>query len=145
MLSHLQPSVEITGGPWYTDNELDTEFIKLLSGAVLHYIKDRVRLPAFFLPLPLRGFLTPSTQSYPRQKATSSDSPHGQPLYPLGAAPAYPSAQQIQRFLEKSKITETELGVEHVEMLLGVLVLDGEIEKVRFSVFGCVLLGSLYL
>ncbi|KAF7982819.1 hypothetical protein HWV62_25759 [Athelia sp. TMB] len=109
MLSHLQPSVEITGGPWYTDNELDTEFIKLLSGAVLHYIKDR---------------------SYPRQKATSSDSPHGQPLYPLGAAPAYPSAQQIQRFLEKSKITETELGVEHVEMLLGVLVLDGEIEKI---------------
>lgn len=43
MLFHLQPSVEITGGPWYTDNELDTEFIKLLSGAVLHFIKDRVR------------------------------------------------------------------------------------------------------
>ena len=43
MLYHLQPSVEITGGPWYTDNELDTEFIKLLSSACLRYIKDRVR------------------------------------------------------------------------------------------------------
>ena len=44
MLYHLQPSVEITGGPWYTDNELDTEFIKLLSSACLHYVKDRVRV-----------------------------------------------------------------------------------------------------
>ena len=24
MLYHLEPSVEMTGGPWYTDNELDT-------------------------------------------------------------------------------------------------------------------------
>ncbi|KAG1737459.1 RNA polymerase Rpc34 subunit-domain-containing protein, partial [Suillus paluster] len=41
MLAHLEPSVELTGGPWYTDNELDTEFIKLLSTACLHYIRDR--------------------------------------------------------------------------------------------------------
>lgn len=44
MLAHLEPSVELTGGPWYTDNELDTEFIKLLSTACLHYIRDRVRI-----------------------------------------------------------------------------------------------------
>ena len=43
MLAHLEPSVELTGGPWYTDNELDTEFIKLLSTACLHYIRDCVR------------------------------------------------------------------------------------------------------
>jgi DNA-directed RNA polymerase III subunit RPC6 len=44
MLQGLEPSVEITGGPWYTDNELDTEFIKLLSKACLHHIKDKVNL-----------------------------------------------------------------------------------------------------
>jgi DNA-directed RNA polymerase III subunit RPC6 len=44
MLFHLDPSVEMTGGPWYTDNELDTEFIKLLSRACLQFVKDRVRL-----------------------------------------------------------------------------------------------------
>ena len=43
MLAHLEPAVELTGGPWYTDNELDTEFIKNLSAAILLYIKDRVR------------------------------------------------------------------------------------------------------
>ena len=43
MLFHLEPSVEMTGGPWYTDKELDTEFIKLLSAACLKFIRDRVR------------------------------------------------------------------------------------------------------
>ena len=42
MLYHLDPSVEMTGGPWYTDNELDTEFIKLLCSACLRFIRDRV-------------------------------------------------------------------------------------------------------
>lgn len=43
MLEHLEPSVALTGGPWYTDNELDTEFIKLLSTACLRFIQDNVR------------------------------------------------------------------------------------------------------
>ncbi|KAI6094996.1 RNA polymerase Rpc34 subunit-domain-containing protein [Pisolithus sp. B1] len=110
MLAHLEPSVELTGGPWYTDNELDAEFIKLLSSACLHYIRDR---------------------SFPKQNSKRLAQNQIR-LYAIGAAPSYPSAQQIQHFLSKSKITETELGVEHVEMLLRVLELDGEIEKVPF-------------
>ncbi|KAI6011129.1 RNA polymerase Rpc34 subunit-domain-containing protein [Pisolithus marmoratus] len=108
MLAHLEPSVELTGGPWYTDNELDAEFIKLLSSACLHYIRDR---------------------SFPKQNSKHLAQNQIR-LYAVGAAPSYPSAQQIQHFLSKSKITETELGVEHVEMLLRVLELDGEIEKI---------------
>ncbi|KAG1760298.1 RNA polymerase Rpc34 subunit-domain-containing protein [Suillus occidentalis] len=107
MLAHLEPSVELTGGPWYTDNELDTEFIKLLSTACLHYVRDR---------------------SFPKQSSKAS-SQSDYRLYSISAAPSYPSAQHIQHFLSKSKITETQLGVEHVEMLLRVLELDGEIEK----------------
>lgn len=45
MLFHLEPSTEMTGGPWYTDKELDTEFIKLLTAACLKFIRDRVRRP----------------------------------------------------------------------------------------------------
>ncbi|OSX58243.1 hypothetical protein POSPLADRAFT_1185100 [Postia placenta MAD-698-R-SB12] len=110
MLFHLDPSVEMTGGPWYTDNELDTEFIKLLCSACLRFIREK---------------------SLPKSKSTSEDSSsRTQPLYPISAAPPYPTAQQILAFLSKSRITETQLNVEHVEMLLNVLVLDGEIEKV---------------
>lgn len=53
-------------------------------------------------------------------------------MYPISNPPAYPSASQVQTFLNKSRITETQLTVEHVEMLLNVLCVDGEIEKVRF-------------
>ena len=44
MLEGLEPSIALTGGPWYTDNELDTEFIQHLSGACLKFIRDLVRL-----------------------------------------------------------------------------------------------------
>lgn len=47
MMANLEPSVEITGGPWYTDNELDVEFIRMLSSACLQYIRDRVSFSSF--------------------------------------------------------------------------------------------------
>lgn len=53
MLSHLDPSVELTGGPWYSENELDTEFIRLLSRACLQFVRDRVRslsLASIYIP-----------------------------------------------------------------------------------------------
>lgn len=52
-------------------------------------------------------------------------------LYPISNAPHYPTAEQIRNSLKKARLTETELTVEHVEMLLNVLVLDGKIERVR--------------
>lgn len=38
MLAELEPSREITGGVWYTDNELDTDLIEVLRKQCLHYI-----------------------------------------------------------------------------------------------------------
>ena len=42
MLAHLEPSAELTGGPWYTDKELDADFIKLLSEICLKIVRDLV-------------------------------------------------------------------------------------------------------
>lgn len=44
MLFHLTPSVEVTGGVWYTDNEFDTPFVKILLDHIYGYIANRVRL-----------------------------------------------------------------------------------------------------
>ncbi|KAI0337958.1 hypothetical protein BDW22DRAFT_1409769 [Trametopsis cervina] len=113
MLFHLEPSVEMTGGPWYTDKELDTEFIKLLSAACLKFIRDR---------------------SFPRatKSKTRAEEEGAQQrmLYSISGAPAYPTAAQVQTFLNKSRITETQLTVDHVEMLLNVLVIDGDVERI---------------
>lgn len=45
----IVPSVEITGGPWFTDNELDTEFIKELKKLASKFLELRVSLliPSF--------------------------------------------------------------------------------------------------
>lgn len=112
MMAHLEPSVELTGGPWYTDNELDTEFIKLLCSACLRYIRER---------------------TLPKHKHDDSR-PSSQPLYPASAGISYPNAKEVLTFLSKSRITETQFTEEHVEMLLNVLVLDGDVE--RLPAFG---------
>ncbi|KAI1790131.1 RNA polymerase Rpc34 subunit-domain-containing protein [Ganoderma leucocontextum] len=106
MLAHLEPSVELTGGPWYTDKELDTEFIKLLSDVCLKIVRDR---------------------NFP--KAVQGEDTSVRRLYPL-AHSSYPTAPQILELIRKSRVTETELTVHHAEMLLEVLILDGRIEKI---------------
>ncbi|KAI0794239.1 RNA polymerase Rpc34 subunit-domain-containing protein [Fomes fomentarius] len=106
MLAHLKPAVELTGGPWFTDKELDTEFIKLLSDVCLKVVRDR---------------------SFP--KATLGQDSGVKRLFPLSHS-SYPTANQILGILKKSRVTETELTVQHIEMLLEVLIFDGQIEKI---------------
>lgn len=53
MLYHLEPSSSITGGPWYTDSELDTEFIKLLMDACMKFIREKVSYPQRVLSMML--------------------------------------------------------------------------------------------
>ncbi|KXN87880.1 putative DNA-directed RNA polymerase III subunit rpc6 [Leucoagaricus sp. SymC.cos] len=103
MLEGLEPSIALTGGPWYTDNELDTEFIQHLTDACYKFIRDL---------------------TFPKRKEGIEGA-----LYAISNPPKYPSAQHIRNSLKKARLTETELSVEHVEMLLNVLVLDGKIEK----------------
>ncbi|KAJ7117376.1 RNA polymerase Rpc34 subunit-domain-containing protein [Mycena crocata] len=104
MLEHLEPSVGLTGGPWYTESELDTVFIETISKACLKFIRD---------------------VSFPKQRREAQEGA----LFPISNAPRYPTAAQVHNTLRQARLTETELSVEHVEMLLDVLVLDGEVEK----------------
>ncbi|SJL01732.1 uncharacterized protein ARMOST_05055 [Armillaria ostoyae] len=104
MLEGIEPSIALTGGPWYTDNELDTEFIDTLIKACFKLIRD---------------------MSYPKRGSKYEGA-----LYSISNSPQYPTAQHVRNTLRQARLTETDLTVEHVEMLLNVLVLDGEIEKI---------------
>jgi len=114
MLEGIEPSIALTGGPWYTDNELDTEFIQNLTEACYKFISDI---------------------SFPKGRNVSAGA-----LYPISNPPKYPSAESIRNSLRKARLTETDLTVEHVEMLLNVLILDGKIEKIPS--FGAALWNS---
>ena len=41
MLFYLEPSIEITGGPWFNENELDLEFIDELCKVCHRYIASK--------------------------------------------------------------------------------------------------------
>ncbi|GME95341.1 unnamed protein product [Ambrosiozyma monospora] len=41
MLYHLTPSIEVTGGPWFTDSELDTDFISTLLIVVWRFVAQK--------------------------------------------------------------------------------------------------------
>lgn len=43
MLMELTPSVEVTGGPWFTDQELDVDFVEQLTNQCYKYILMKVR------------------------------------------------------------------------------------------------------
>ena len=44
LLYELEPSTEITGGPWFDNCELDTEFIEGLCDVILRYINSKASL-----------------------------------------------------------------------------------------------------
>jgi DNA-directed RNA polymerase III subunit RPC6 len=41
MLYDVEPAKEVTGGPWYTDQEFDHEFIEELCNFIVRYVNDK--------------------------------------------------------------------------------------------------------
>jgi len=103
MLKGLEPAIELTGGPWYTDNAWDTAYVENNMKAILMHIQD------LSFPPPTEEC---SNMVYPTRMSKS----------------VYPSSAQITRWLRNAKISDTELRQEHVQMLLDALVYSGEIE-----------------
>jgi DNA-directed RNA polymerase III subunit RPC6 len=46
MLYDIMPAKEITGGPWYTDQEFDHEFVAALSSFILQFIQSQKMVDA---------------------------------------------------------------------------------------------------
>ena len=104
MLYDLQPSIDVTGGPWFTDAELDAEFIDSLLLALEKFIQSRT------YPKPATGKLR--SAPYPAKYT------------------GYPSLSQITQWVKNTDLTEVDLGEHDIRALLDVLVYDGKIERV---------------
>lgn len=118
MLAGTTPSVELTGGPWFTDNELDVEFVGALKKCAYKLLARDVRC------------------SFPRCMAHARQSiPNGsfQKLYPTSATRFLPTVRDINAYIKELKVSAVELLDEHVEALLDLMVFDGTIEKILVS------------
>ncbi|KAG8741820.1 34-kDa subunit of RNA polymerase III (C) [Ceratobasidium sp. 414] len=105
ILANLQPSVEVSGGPWYNNSEFETEFVQTLCNVCLNFIQKR---------------------SFPVIKSNSKLSPRA--LFPVSESSRYPTAADVLNFLKQTNVTDAPLDLVHVESLLQVLVYDGTVE-----------------
>ncbi|GAA6025745.1 hypothetical protein JCM8202_005259 [Rhodotorula sphaerocarpa] len=119
MLTGIAPSVELTGGPWFTDNELDVELVETLKKVVRKYLHQKSQPPSI-------SVTDPST----------SESVKIKPIYPVTATPFLPTADEVLGYISKSGAAIVDLKKEHVEDLLDLMVFDGDVEKVLVSRLG---------
>ncbi|KAJ4297326.1 34-kDa subunit of RNA polymerase III (C) [Collariella sp. IMI 366227] len=156
----LRPSERATGGPWFTEGELDTAFISELEGIVFEYIKTKSAYrgsqpqPASATKQPRKGAVTAGettargtkrsatdistddTSPTPTTAPTTTRGSSGKPRAVFLPMPAgfkqYPTVAEIARFIHDTGITNnTTLGEADIQQLVDVLTYDGLIEPVR--------------
>ncbi|KAK6496884.1 34-kDa subunit of RNA polymerase III (C) [Arthrobotrys musiformis] len=104
MLWDLTPTIEVTGGPWFTDAELDADFINALLVAIERFVTSR---------------------SFPKQRPGSTS------IIPFEAGyTGYPTLSDITQWVKNSNLTEVELSEADIKALLEVLIYDGKLERV---------------
>lgn len=140
MLAGLTPSVEITGGPWFTDNELDIEFVDMLKKCATKLLQDKVSF--FHSSICVLGWVgdgcsrnrTWLVDDVPWRRLTSHNVSQSIPdknqIFPTAMTPYLPTVKDVKDFISSLKVAAVELMDEHVESLLDLMVYDGTVEKI---------------
>lgn len=126
--SDLRPSERATGGPWYTDGELDEEFIEMISQVLYGYIKSK----SFYQS---KGATRKQKSTKDKKVKIEVDEEaqrkaRGDNLLPLPPGyQGYPTLKELTLFVENAKITSSTLTAEDIQVLLNVLCFDNKIEQ----------------
>ncbi|KAI5968095.1 RPC34 [Candida margitis] len=112
MLYHLQPSIDVTGGPWFTDSELDTEFIDTIVEVVWRFIVNK---------------------TFPRLDQQQQEGEQST-LNPLQvsylASFQGVDLDQILEFINISGVSSVELELNDIRSLCDVLKYDDKVEEI---------------
>ncbi|KAF4974381.1 hypothetical protein FZEAL_8713 [Fusarium zealandicum] len=150
----IRPSDRATGGPWYTDQNLDEAFIEDLQRVVFDYVKRQSSYlsthgggGAARAQVPKKGVIKGSVEKGKKRDASHIDEPPSKAPKISPAAPppkkntllplpagynGYPTVRDIARFLSTSGITHNTILSEHdVKKLVDVLVWDNLAEPVK--------------
>lgn len=109
MLYNLQPSIEVTGGPWFTDSELDTEFIDSLLTVIWRFVASKTFPTAFLAASPN---VNPVQASYPSNHTGNI------------------TLEAIMEFITVNKITNIDLAINDIRSLCDVLIYDDRLEMI---------------
>lgn len=138
MLSKLQPSEDVTGGPFHTDGVLDEEFVYQMSHWTEKYIIGR----SWWLPPLAEAKKKSSSKQLTQEQAeqvraeTLRRKGHGRDRdkamlpYPAGYR-GYPTLAEATRAINDSGISGIVMKESEMKQLLDILCWDGRLEKVR--------------
>lgn len=138
----LRPSDKATGGPWFTDQNLDEAFIEALHAVIYDFIKGK---STYRRGSGVAGRQAPKkgvVKGVAPKKRTAEqisgeggggvEAPKKEVLLPMPAGYLdYPTVSDVAKVLSKTNITKTVLSEEDVQKLVGVLVADDLVELVR--------------
>lgn len=113
MLYNYLPSEEVTGGPWYTDSELDTEFIENIMTVVWRFISQKTYPSAF-------------------TEVQANKNPL-QCVHPANHT-GYATLTQITEFISERKISLVELSTNDIKSVCTALIYDDKIEEVKGAI-----------
>lgn len=123
MLYGLQPSEDVTGGAWFTDGVLDTEFIRMLGIQIEHWVSEKSWYE-------VKHANTNDTINTNGKRSRASTNAKSYLPFPPGYK-AYPTISEITKMINSSNITNVHMSESDISDLLDVLVFDNKLHKVR--------------
>ena len=141
MLAEIEPSRQITGGVWYSEQEFDSEYISILLKTCHAFIRDPVRgnaAPPATHDGEQRGrSLTPSPPgthegvrclcNQMRQGASGTNTP-------IHMVPPV-TVEDVAKHIEQTEISTIKLNEEDIRTILNTLVLDGKIALIAPNMY----------
>ena len=148
ILAKLQPSDDVTGGPFYTDGVLDDAFIQAMSTWAERYIIGR---SWWHPPMPennikKKSILKPDKENQQpkidkpeaeklraeamQRKGGGMERSKGMLPMPPGYK-GYPIITEITTAINESKITDVHMNVTQMQQLVDILCWDGRVEMVK--------------
>lgn len=122
MLYNLQPSIDVTGGPWFTDSELDVEFINSLLTIVWRFVSER---------------------TYPKGFNNFNGSAK-ETLFDAHVK-NYSTTEEILTFISAAKVANVELSTADIRSLCEVLVYDDKLENISLDCYRVTLQSVLQM
>lgn len=140
MLAKLQPSENVTGGPFYTDGVLDEEFAHQMSLWSERYVIGRSWWHPPLPEVPERKISSKLTQEQAeeiraqelRRRGYGRD--RSQAMLPMGPGyNGYPTLSEVTSAINESGLSGVVMKEAEMKQLLDILVWDGRLERVRKS------------
>ncbi|TIA08644.1 RNA polymerase Rpc34, partial [Aureobasidium pullulans] len=145
MLHHLSPNEDVTGGPWFSDGELDVELIAITAEAVIHFIAQNSWKTVYIKrePTPETNNISADGTTKKRKRNDAGDIEGAHPKsrrsggyeiqisYPAGWR-HYPTLSAIHHFIIEANFLKEggNLAESDLQNLLDVLIFDERIERI---------------